>query len=131
MSEVPLYRADLPIGTRTALGSFSRTMCRSKGLSYGRCASLFARNSCTLIEGFVVKGCRVWRQRDVTRWGCNTWHPPWFVVVGETCPCNFHPSGLLRASALTCRSISLVGVKWSCLRINEQAIPLRSLLRLA
>ena len=47
--------------------------------------------------------------------------PPQFVVVGETCLCRFHPSGWLRASALTCRSISLVGVKWSCLRINKQA----------
>ena len=38
-------------------------------------------------------------------------------------PCNFHPSGWLRASALTCRLISLVGVKWSCLRIDKQAFP--------
>ena len=36
-------------------------------------------------------------------------------------PCNFHPSGWLRASALTRRLVSLVGVKWSCLRINKQA----------
>ena len=34
---------------------------------------------------------------------------------------NIHPSGWLRASALTCRLISLVGVKWSCLRINKHA----------
>ena len=45
------------------------------------------------------------------------------VRRGETCPCNCHPSGWLRASALTCRLISLVGVKWSCLRINKQAFP--------
>jgi len=45
------------------------------------------------------------------------------VVVGETFPCNLHPSGWGRASALTCRLISLVGVKWSCLRINKQAVP--------
>ena len=36
---------------------------------------------------------------------------------------DFHPSGWLRASALTCRLIPLVGVKWSCLRINKQAFP--------
>jgi len=47
----------------------------------------------------------------------------YFVVVGETCPCNFHPSGWLRASARTCRLISLVGVKWPCLRINKPASP--------
>ena len=35
-----------------------------------------------------------------------------FVVVGETCSCKFPPSGWLRASALTCRLISLIGVKW-------------------
>jgi len=29
----------------------------------------------------------------------------------------------LRASALTCRLISLVVVKWSCLRINQTAFP--------
>jgi len=29
---------------------------------------------------------------------------------GETCSCNFHPSGWLRASALTCRLICLVVV---------------------
>ena len=45
------------------------------------------------------------------------------VVVGETCLCGFHPLGWLRASALTFRLISLVGVKWSCLRINKQASP--------
>ena len=39
--------------------------------------------------------------------------------MGETCLYEFHPSGWLRASALTCRSISLDGMKWSCLRINE------------
>ena len=38
--------------------------------------------------------------------------------------CNFHPLGWLWASALTCRLISLVGVKWSCLRIDKQAFPL-------
>ena len=43
--------------------------------------------------------------------------------VGETCPCNFHPLGWLRASALPSRLISLVGVKWSCSRINTQASP--------
>jgi len=43
--------------------------------------------------------------------------------AGETSPCNFHPSGWLRASALTCRLISLVGVKWSCLRINKAFPP--------
>ena len=32
-------------------------------------------------------------------------------------------SGWLRTSALTCRLISLVGVTWSCLRINKQASP--------
>ena len=31
--------------------------------------------------------------------------------------------GLLRASARTCRLISLVGVKLSCLRIDKQAFP--------
>jgi len=36
---------------------------------------------------------------------------------------RFHPSGWLRAGVLTCRLISLVGVKWSCLRINKQAFP--------
>jgi len=36
-------------------------------------------------------------------------------------PCNFHPSGWLRASALTCRLISLVGVTWSYFRIDQQA----------
>ena len=46
-------------------------------------------------------------------------------VAGETCPCNFHPSGWFRASALTCRLISLVGVKWSCLQIDKQAFPPR------
>ena len=45
------------------------------------------------------------------------------MVASETCPCNFHPLGWLRASALTCRLISLVSVKWSCLRINKQAFP--------
>jgi len=44
-------------------------------------------------------------------------------VAGETWPCNFHPSGWLRARALTCRRISLVGVKWSRLRTNRQAFP--------
>ena len=48
------------------------------------------------------------------------------VVAGETCPCNFHPSGWLRARALTCRLISLVGMKWSCLRINKVASPLHN-----
>ena len=43
--------------------------------------------------------------------------------MGETCPCSFHSSGWLWASVLTCRFISLVGVKWSCLRINKQAFP--------
>jgi hypothetical protein len=41
-------------------------------------------------------------------------------------PCNFHPrgpSGWQLASALTCRLISLVGVKWSCLRLNKKAFP--------
>ena len=42
---------------------------------------------------------------------------------GERCPCNFHPSEWLRASVLTCRLISLVGVKWTCLRIDKQAFP--------
>jgi hypothetical protein len=37
------------------------------------------------------------------------------------CPCNFHPPGWLRVSALSCRLISLVGVKWSCLRFDKQA----------
>ena len=50
-------------------------------------------------------------------------NPSTFVAVGATCLCRFHPSGWLRASALTCRLISLVGVKWSCLRINKQAFP--------
>ena len=45
------------------------------------------------------------------------------LVVGEMCPCNFHPSGWLRASAFTCRLIFLVGVKKVCLRINKQAFP--------
>ena len=36
-------------------------------------------------------------------------------------PFNFYPSGWLRASALPCRLISLVGVKRSCLRIDKQA----------
>ena len=42
--------------------------------------------------------------------------------MGETCLYEFHPSGWLRASALTCRSIPLDGVKWSCLRINENPL---------
>ena len=51
--------------------------------------------------------------------------------MGETCPCNFHPSGWLQAGALTFRLISLVAVKWSCLRINKQAIlPKQALLDL-
>ena len=33
-------------------------------------------------------------------------------------------SGWLRASALTCRLISLVGVQWSCLRIKQAFLPL-------
>ena len=47
--------------------------------------------------------------------------------MGQALPtlCNFHPSGWLRASALTCRLISLVGVKWSCLRIDKRAFPPR------
>ena len=48
--------------------------------------------------------------------------PQRMMVQGESCLCNFHPSGWLWASALPCRLISLVGVKWSCLRINEQAL---------
>ena len=52
--------------------------------------------------------------------------PRYFVVVGETCPCICHPSGWLRTSALTCRWISLVGVKWSCLLIDKQSFPPRS-----
>ena len=43
--------------------------------------------------------------------------------MGETCPCNFHHSGWLRASALTFPLIFLVGVKWSCLRIDKQVVP--------
>jgi hypothetical protein len=43
------------------------------------------------------------------------------IPPGETCPCNFHPSGWSRASALARCLISLVGVKWSCLRIDEHA----------
>ena len=42
--------------------------------------------------------------------------------MGETCLYEFHPSGWLRASALTCRSIPLDGVRWSCLRINENPL---------
>ena len=34
-----------------------------------------------------------------------------------------HPSGWSQVSALTCRLISFVGVKWSCLRIKKQASP--------
>ena len=40
-------------------------------------------------------------------------------LVGETCSYDFHPSGWLWASARTCCSILLDGMKWSCLRINE------------
>ena len=36
---------------------------------------------------------------------------------------QYRLSGRLRASALTCRLISLVGVKWSCLRMNKPAFP--------
>ena len=46
-----------------------------------------------------------------------------FTDLSRSCPCNFHPSGWLRSSALTCRLISLVGVKWSCLQINKPAFP--------
>ena len=38
---------------------------------------------------------------------------------GDSCSYDFHPSGWLWASARTCCSISLDGMKWSCLRINE------------
>ena len=54
------------------------------------------------------------------------------VVQCVVAPKKIHPtltptsSGWLRAGALTCRLISLVGVKWSCLRINERAFPLTS-----
>ena len=36
--------------------------------------------------------------------------------------CTCHPLGWLRAGALTCCPISLVGVRWSYLRIDKQAI---------
>ena len=47
----------------------------------------------------------------------------WHLGAGETCPSNCHPSGWLRASAFTCRLISLVGVKRLCLQIGKQALP--------
>ena len=45
------------------------------------------------------------------------------TITPTIAPCGLNLSGWLWASALTCRLISLVGVKWSCLRrINKQAI---------
>ena len=43
--------------------------------------------------------------------------------MGETSPCIFHRSKLLRACVRTCRLISFVGVKWPCLQIDKQAFP--------
>ena len=64
----------------------------------------------------------LWERRDPPFGTLKVgWYPR--IVAGESYPCYFHPSGWLRASALTCPQISLVGVKWSCFRINQRSSP--------
>ena len=56
-----------------------------------------------------------------SRWGsCRSIPNPPAPQTVVWCGLNPPP---LPARALTCRLISLVGVKWSCLRINIQAFP--------